>query len=137
MKISKLAIAWKAVAGFLNPFSSAFESVADYVLGIANNFVASLDAGKVEKLDAALATANGIYEFLKSHSDWCPKKWENEFAKTISAFKTVVDALTDKELTTNEVKEIAAAWKIAYSEWMSDESVDVEAEYNPWNRKRL
>ena len=127
MKISKITIAWKAVVGFLNPFSSVFDSVYSYILDVANNFVASLDSATQEKIDTALSTARSINSFLVDHRNWCPRKWESAFAKTLDAFGAIIDALSDKQITQDEIKTVTDAWKIAYAEWLTDDSVEIKA----------
>ena len=114
MNISKLTIVWKFLTG-------GREAVLDYVLDLANNLVAKLEAAKQEEIKGYLMTAQTILAALNKYSWLCPQKWLNAYGLTLTAFADVVQALSDLKLTPEEVTSICAAFKSAYAAWRADD----------------
>ena len=113
MNISKMTLVWKFITG-------GREGVLDYCVGQGNSFVDSLDSTKKDELKSSLDKATKILHTLDSLQWLCPTKWLFSYTVTVNAFREVVNALEDLNVTTDEVKRIAAAFKEAYCSWMAD-----------------
>jgi hypothetical protein len=119
MNISKFKIVMKFLFG-------GKEAVLDYVLEVANNFVAKLSDTKQEEIKGCLEQARKILAALEKYSNFCPNKWINAYMTTVSAFADIVDAMSDLKLTPEEIEHIYTAFKSAYASWLSDDSVVTE-----------
>lgn len=112
MEISKLTLVWKFVTG-------GREGVLDYCVWHGNSFVNNLDSEKKDELKSHLDKATKILHTLDSLHWLCPTKWLSSYTATVNAFREVVNALDDLNVTTDEVKRVAAAFKGAYDSWMA------------------
>lgn len=114
MNISKFKIVIKFLFG-------GKEAVLDYVLDVANDFVAKLGDKKQTELKGYLLQARKILAALEKYSNLCPNKWIEPYMETVEAFSHIVDALSDLKLTPEEVTQICAAFQSAYAAWRADD----------------
>lgn len=114
-----LKLTWKAIAGFLNPFSTAFENVVDYVLDLLNGTVQKLDPKNKEKIQSALNIAMKVSNVLKMFAGLCPVKWQTAYSKTLEATDTLITSLEDLALTQGEIKGIISEFDEAVEAWKS------------------
>ena len=112
-------LAWKAFAGFVNPFSTVFDSVSGYALTALNGAVRSIDPANQAKVQAALNIALKLLNVLRALSWLCPAKWQTAYRETVEAAEAVVEALKDLKLTQDEVAEIAKEFGEAVAAWRS------------------
>ena len=113
MKISKLKLVWKFIAG-------GREGVLDYALDVANTFADSLADAKREDLKSCLSTARNIIDTLNSLSWLCPTKWRIAYDITLSAFGDLVAALDDLKFTPDELTAVCNSFRIAYAAWRAE-----------------
>ena len=113
MNISKLKLVWKYLTG-------GKSAVLDYVLDVANSFVAKLDGAKQDELKGYLSAARNVLATLIDCEWLCPKKWRNEYAQTLGAFGDLVDALGDLELTPDEIAKVSQSFQLAYAAWRAE-----------------
>ena len=117
--MNKIELMWTALKGFLNPFGSVFESLADYALGTVNDALNSIDTARREKVVAALNVADKALALLNVIAFICPTKWQIAYRLTVEAVQTVCTALTDLQLTANELSGIRSGFDKAIAEWRS------------------
>ena len=117
--MNKIEITWTALRGFLNPFGSVFESLAEYTLGRVNAALDAIDANRREKVVAALNVADKAPALLNVIAFICPTRWQIAYRLIVEAVQTVCAALTDLQLTADELSEIRAEFWKAVSEWQS------------------
>ena len=113
MNISKLKLVWKYLTG-------GKSAVLDYVLDVANSFVAKLDGAKQSEIKEYLTMARQVLSTLIDCEWLCPKKWRNEYAQTLAAFGDLVDALGDLELTPEEIAKVSQSFQLAYAAWRAE-----------------
>ena len=113
LNISKFTIVWKFLTG-------GREGVLDYALDCANSFAAKIPDAKQEELKGHLETATKILNTLDGLSWLCPKKWLNAYGNTISAFADLVSALSDLQLTADEIATVTTAFQTAYASWRAE-----------------
>ena len=115
--MSKLALTWAALKGFLNPFGSVFDSIATYVLERVNAALNAIDVGRREKIQAALNIAAKGLAVLTAVAWLCPTKWQTAYAETIEAVNAVVVSLDDLNITIAELSNVRARFEAAYAAW--------------------
>ena len=115
--MNKLALAWTAFKGFVNPFGSVFESLADYALGKVNDAINGLDVGKRERIQAALNIAQKALAVLTAVAWLCPTKWQTAYKATLGAVAEVCASLDDLHVTIDELSGIRNKFVVAYAEW--------------------
>ena len=113
ISISKFKILWKFLFG-------GKEAVLDYVIDVANNLFVKLAEAKQEQVKGYLAQAQKILATMQSVKWLCPSKWQEAYGDTVEAFKTVVVALSDLNVTTEEIKDCYAAFMTAYAAWRAE-----------------
>ena len=113
MNISKLTIVWKFLTG-------GREAVLDYLIDLANNLFAKLAEAKQEQVKGYLAQAQKILATMQGVKWLCPSKWQDAYGETVEAFETVVTALSDLNVTTEEIKDCYAAFMTAYAAWRAE-----------------
>ena len=118
--MSKLKLIWKFLFG-------GREGVLDYVLDVANNFVAEISSAKQNELKGYLKNAQSILDTLTGLKWLCPSKWRKAYLLTISAFADVVTALGDLAISSDEITGIVASFQSAYCAWRTDDSVSTDA----------
>ena len=136
MNISKFKIVWKAITGFLNPFSSAtakvFEYVADCVLDTINSTLGSIGEPNKAKIQACLNIAEKGLAVLTAIKFLCPTKWQTAYTSSVAALLAVTNALSDLNVTEAELSGIAKAFDEAVKAWKSPDDdtcvdcVDIE-----------
>lgn len=114
MNISKFKIVVKFLFG-------GKEAVLDYVIDVANDFVAKLGDQKQEQLKSYVEQARKILAALEKYSNLCPNKWIKPYMETVEAFSRIVDALDDLKVTPEEIVEIYTSFTEAYSTWRSND----------------
>lgn len=114
MNISKFKIVIKFLFG-------GKEAVLDYVLDVANDFVAKLGEKKQTELKGYLLQARKILAALEKYSNLCPNKWIEPYMETVEAFSHIVDALDDLKVTPEEIVAIYTSFTKAYSTWRSND----------------
>ncbi len=119
MNISKFKLVWKYLTG-------GKEAVLDYVLDVANTLVQKISTARQEEIKGYLATAVKILDKLDSLSWLCPAKWKTAYKLTVDAFANVVKALTDLNVTAEEIDGIVTAFQSAYCAWRTDDSTAAE-----------
>lgn len=112
MNISKLTLAWKFI------FGGGVSGVIEYVLGVLKTALGSLNETTKTKIQAVLNLSMKVLSILQVVQCLVPVKWQTAYAKTIEAVNATVQALTDFEITKNEltiiydrVSAAVAAWK--------------------------
>ena len=115
--MSKLALTWAALKGFLNPFGSVFDSIATYVLERVNAALNAIDVGKREKVQAALNIAAKGLAVLTAVAWLCPTKWQTAYKATVEAVAEVCTALDDLHVTIDELSNVRARFEAAYAAW--------------------
>lgn len=117
--MNKIEITWTALKGFLNPFGGVFESLADYALGRVNVALGGIDTNRREKMVAALNVADKALALLNVIAFICPTRWQIAYRLTVEAVQTVCSALTDLQLTVDELSEVRSGFEKAVVEWQS------------------
>lgn len=93
------------------------EAVADYLLDIANNAVQKLIDGNKEKWDGAYSTLTKVAKFLDCLGWVLPKSWVADYNRVAGCIETILLALEDGKLTSEEAKEIGEKFRLAYAGW--------------------
>ena len=121
---------FKIVTSFL--FGGGASGVIEYVLGVLNNALDGLTETTRTKIQAALNLSLKVLSILESVRILVPTKWQTAYAKTIEAVKETVSALSDLDLTKDElgiirdrVTAAVAAWKSPDDETCVDGAVIV------------
>lgn len=127
MAISKFKLTMAAIGGALNPFGSAAESIADYLLDVSNNALKSIDGSNKTRIRAVLNTVKKTLSILKAVAWLIPTKWQTAYGKTLFAVEMAADALADMEIAKNEPALISKAFADAVAEWKGpDDNTCVE-----------
>ena len=113
MSISKFKVIIKFIFG-------GKEAVLDYVLDVANDFVAKLGDQKQEQLKSYVEQARKILAALEKYSNLCPSKWIEPYMETVEAFSHIVNALDDLKVTPEEIEEIYTSFTKAYAAWRAE-----------------
>lgn len=116
--MSNFGIAWAAIKGFCNPFSSVFEAVIDYVLDGLNTFLTSESvAGKVAK---GYSVARMVLDTFDKYADWCPQKWRPQFDSIRSVVSEIVGVFADGKVTREELDKVTEKYQVEYAKWYAD-----------------
>ena len=95
----------------------SFESASDYLLKLTNDYLAKTNVeANVAKARDALGYA---FTWLTRLAPYCPKKWDGDYARILTAVETLYDALEDGAIAYNELERLTGAVKSAYTEWQS------------------
>ena len=126
--MNTLAIIWKAVTGFINPFGDGIAAnITDYALGKLNAALIGLSAGKKAKIQAALNLATRVLALLKAVAWLIPTKWQKAFDSTIAAVGMVTITLDDLNVTAQELADCRQGFANALLYWRSgDDETCVE-----------
>ena len=100
---------------------SGISGVVEYLLGLLNSALASIDPAKKEKIQHALNVAEQVLAALQTLKFLCPTKWQTAYQKTVLATQAVVFALADLVLTQDELNGIAKDFNAACLEWNGDD----------------
>lgn len=110
---------WQKLRAGLKFVFGGFESAADYVLEIVNGWVE--DSGFREDIIEYDRRAMAVLAWLRSHADWCPPKWRNEYAAVCAAMECIVDAAEDGFLTSKEISSVIDCWRTAVAKWNEED----------------
>ena len=126
--MNTLAIIWKAVTGFINPFGDGIAAtVTDYALGKLNAALIGLGAGKKAKIQAALNLASRVLALLNAIAWLVPTKWQHAYSATITAVTMVTITLDDFNVTAQELADCRQSFANALLYWRSgDDETCVE-----------
>ena len=95
----------------------SFESASDYLLSLLNDYL------KREKVAANVSKARDTlgyaFTWLTRLAPYCPKKWEGDYARILTAVESMYDALEDGAIAYNELERLTDAVKSAYNNWQS------------------
>lgn len=110
MKISKLRLAWEYLW-------SGMGGVVDYLLGLLNSALDSIDPDNKQKIQGALNVAEVVLSALSAFQWLCPVKWQTAYRETIEAVVVVVSSLSDLSLTKTELDDIRKEFFEAMAAW--------------------
>ena len=114
MNISTLKIAWKYLTGGVG-------SVASYLLDILNNALACVSAGNKTKIQAVLNIAQKVLSTLLALKWLCPTKWQSAYSDTVEAVSYITGALSDFNITDEELLKVRNQFRVAWNKWESDD----------------
>lgn len=114
-----IKVAWKAFTGFINPWGSVFDNLAELALGEMNKAIASIEPGNKAKMQAALNVARKVLNVMSLLSSLCPVKWQTAYSLTLSAVSKTVSSLEDLNVTKEELETIAKDFSDAVRAWRS------------------
>lgn len=95
-----------------------WESAMDTAIAALNAFLVRPDIAK--HVAKVRDTVDYILNLCEDYGDYCPAKWQKDFAALVSALNTFSNALADGELSPEEIRECASACKAAIDYWMKD-----------------
>ena len=111
MNISKFKIVIKYIFG-------GTSAVVEYILGVVNKALSSVDTSSKEKAQALLNTLLKANATLKAIAWLVPTKWQTAYGKTLDSIFSIVMMLEDLQITKEEIdiaydrsKAAIAAWK--------------------------
>lgn len=110
MNISKFKIVLKYIFG-------GTSAVVEYVLGVINKALASIDASSKEKAQALLNTVLKGYTTLKAIAWLIPTKWQTAYGKTLDSIFAIVMMLEDLQITKEEIDIAYDRSKAALDAW--------------------
>lgn len=113
MNISK----FKLVMSFL--FGGGVSGVIEYALGVLKRTFDGLTDTTRTKIQAALNLSMKVLSVLEAVRILVPTKWQTAYAKTVEAVKETVSALSDLDLTKDELTIICDRVTAAIDEWKS------------------
>jgi len=116
MKLSWLGTAWAAIKGAFSFGTTAKLSIVDYILGVTNDYLSSVDriVENIAKTYAALVT---ICDKLDYYSKYIPTPWTAHYSNICDALKALRDCLADGKVERTEVEKIVAIVKSAIAAW--------------------
>lgn len=116
---------WKLVTKFL--FGGGVSGVIEYVLEILNNALAALPGATQVKIQAVLNIALKVLNVLNAVKWLVPTKWQTAYMFTLEAVSYAVSALTDLNITTEEIAVVREKVEKAIDAWKSpDDETCVE-----------
>lgn len=113
MNISK----FKLVMSFL--FGGGVSGVIEYALGVLKRTLDGLTDTTRTKIQAALNLSMKVLSVLEAVRILVPTKWQTAYAKTVEAVKETVSALSDLDLTKDELTVICDRVTAAIDAWKS------------------
>lgn len=113
MNISK----FKLVMSFL--FGGGVSGVIEYALGVLKRTFDGLTDTTRTKIQAALNLSMKVLSVLEAVRILVPTKWQTAYAKTVEAVKDTVSALSDLDLTKDELTIICDRVTAAIDAWES------------------
>ncbi len=114
LEISKFKLAWKYLFG-------GAANVAEYLLELLNSALASIPEGGAANCQAVLNYAKKILSTLKAFQWLIPVKWQTAYEKTLEAVGKAVEALTDLQLTSEEIASVYDACVAAVDAWKGED----------------
>lgn len=96
-------------------------SVVDYLLDLLNAALAKLDPANKAKIQGVLNLAEKILSTMSALKWLCPTKWQTAYSAATAAVLSVVNALEDLVLTSEELTAIRKAFAEAVTAWKSDD----------------
>lgn len=123
MNISKFKIAFKLLFG-------GMESVADYLLDIANAALAAIDPDKRAKVAAAYNTILNVLATMNSLAWLVPTKWQSAYRMTIAAVSNAADALADFKIEAAELTKVKDAFNAAVTAWRGGDVPDTDVDFS-------
>lgn len=108
---------FKLVMKFL--FGGGVTGVVEYVLDVLKNYLASLSETTKDRIQSALNLALKVASVLEAVKVLIPTKWQTAYGKTITAVHTTIVALSNLELTKDEVDTILDDLVAAIAAWKS------------------
>lgn len=91
--------------------------VVDYLLDLLNAALAKVDPANKAKIQAALNIAEKVLAALVALKWLCPTRWQTAYTETIEAVNCAIEALSDLQLTADELKRIQADFAEAIAAW--------------------
>ena len=113
MNISK----FKLVMSFL--FGGGVSGVIEYALGVLKRALDGLTDTTRTKIQATLNLSMKVLSILEVCKILVPVKWQTAYAKTVDAVKETVAALSDLDLTKDELDVICDRVTAAIDAWKS------------------
>ena len=113
MNISK----FKLVMSFL--FGGGVSGVVEYALGVLKRALDGLTDTTRTKIQAVLNLSLKVPSILEVCKILVPVKWQTAYAKTVDAVKETVAALSDLDLTKDELDVICDRVTAAIAAWKS------------------
>ena len=114
MNISTVKLAIKYIFG-------GASGVAEYVLELLKNYLASLNDATKENIQKGLNATKKALNILTAIAWLIPTKWQTAYGLTIKSVEAAVDALSDLEITTDELEIIKDRITAAYNAWRGDD----------------
>lgn len=112
MKISTFKIAWSYLTGGMG-------KVTDYLLDILNSSLAKIDGTNKTKVQSVLNLSQKVLSTLVNLKWLVPTKWQTAYGATLSAVTSVCDALSDLEITKDELDSLKKSFSEAIDAWKS------------------
>ena len=120
--MNTLAIVWKAVSGFLNPFGDGIAAnIAEYALGKLNAALDGLSVSDKGRVQATLNLASRVLALLCAVAWLVPTKWQTAFKETVDAVQEVCAVLSDLNVKLDELANVKAKFVRAYVAWQGDD----------------
>lgn len=123
MNVSKLKLLIKYLFG-------GFDSVVEYLLDIVNRALKSLTPVTKERIAAARNVVSAVLSTLDAFQWLCPTRWQHAYVSTIVAVQDTLSALSDYEITQDELAKLAPAFKDAVAAWRSDDDPKVDVDFS-------
>lgn len=123
MNVSKLKLLIKYIFG-------GFDSVVEYLLDIVNRALKSLDPATKERIAAARNVVSAVLSTLDAFQWLCPARWQHAYVSTIVAVQGTLSALSDCEITQDELAKLVPAFKDAVAAWRSDDDPKVDVDFS-------
>lgn len=114
LEISKFKLAWKYLFG-------GAANVAEYLLELLNSALASIPEGGAANCQAVLNYSKKILATLKAFQWLIPTKWQMAYEKTLEAVGKAVEALTDLQLSSEEIANVYDACVVAVEAWKGED----------------
>lgn len=108
---------FKLVMSFL--FGGGVSGIIEYALGVLKRALDGLTYTTKAKIQAALNLSMKVLSILEAVKILVPTKWQSAYAKTIEAVKETVSALSDLDLTKDELDIICGRVTAAIDAWKS------------------
>ena len=96
------------------------EAVLDYLIDKANTYIAAMGANQIENAQAIYEGACKVIDTLTSLKNWCPKKWQGDYERVLTALNSAFAALEDCKITAEECNAIVGAWYKVYANWRAE-----------------
>lgn len=123
MNVSKLKLLLKYIFG-------GIDSVMEYLLDIANRALKSIEPLTKERVAAAYNVVGSVISTMRALQWLCPAKWQRAYSATLAMLASTLDALSDFELTQEELARLAAAFRNGVAAWRSDDDPKTDVDFS-------